>query len=77
MEEPEYILNSGTRIKTNDELETTTGMMIPAKYLDVRRCNSTGVVKGPVPGHGGDVYWVEHYDGIVATYCFTEFELDA
>lgn len=77
MEEPQYILNKGTRVVTHAELESTEGMMISAKYLDARRCNATGMVRGPVPGHGGDVYWVVHYDGFVSAYCFTEFELDA
>lgn len=76
VEQPEYILNKGTRVKTHAELETITGMMISYKYLVLRRTNDGGIIRGPVPGHGGDVYWVEHYDGVVAVYCFTEFELD-
>lgn len=78
MEQPKYILSKGTRVKTHPKFgeDATRGMLISAKNLDVRRCNATGMVRGPVPGHGGDVYWVEHYDGIVAVYCFTEFELD-
>ena len=55
VEQPEYILNRGTKVKTHAELETTTGMMISYKYLVLRRTNDEGIIRGPVPGHGGDV----------------------
>jgi hypothetical protein len=64
------------------KLESTTGMMISPKYLKVRREGAVGTVKGYVPGHGGDVWWVEHdkpsaeepQEPEVAAYVYTEFE---
>ena len=78
MEQPQYILKSGTKVLTNSELDTTKGMMVNPLYLGARKVNATGVVLGPVPGHGGDVYWVDHGEeknDDIAVYCFTEFEL--
>lgn len=61
------------RVRTT-KLEDTTGMLIQPKYLAARRSGKRGTVKGFVAGHGGDVWWVEHEDGTVGAYCFTEFE---
>ena len=63
----------GTRVRTADKLDDARGMMVAPKYIECRRCGITGVVKGYVPGHGGDVWWVAH-DGTadVGAYCYTE-----
>lgn len=77
MREPEYILESGTKIVTHAALDTTQGMLINPKHLTCRKGNQKGTIQGWVPGHGGDVYWVQHEgSNEVGAYCFTEFELD-
>jgi len=77
MKQPAQILADGTRVVTHERLESTGGMLIKRQHLDARRANQPGVIKGWVPGHGGDVYWVQHDgDGPAAAYCFTEFELE-
>lgn len=67
----------GIRIRTSERLRGTEGMMIRRKYLQARRPGTIGTVKGWVPGHGGDVWWIEHEDGAVAAYCYDEFAPDA
>ena len=74
MKAPQYILIAGTPIITNAQLESTEGMFVVARHLDARKTNILGTIKGYVPGHGGDVYYVEHEPGDVAVYCYTEFE---
>lgn len=75
MRQPVYILPTGLKIRTNAALEPTTGMMIGAGNLSMRKPNAEGEIHGPVGGHGGDVYWVQHPgDTLFAPYCFTEFE---
>lgn len=68
MEQPEYILEAGTRVKTHEALKHN----LPG----VRRTNVAGSINGVVGGMGGDVYWVEHEDSTRGAYCFDEFELD-
>ena len=78
MQQPTYILNNGTRVRTHAALGTTRGMMINQDALDSRRTDADGVIVGVVGGHGGDVYWVRHVetrDDTTAPYCFDEFEL--
>jgi hypothetical protein len=76
MKQPDKILRSGTIVITNAELDLTTGFLVKKKHIDARVANRRGVIKGIVPGHGGDVYWVWHRgsDG-VAAYGWREFEL--
>jgi hypothetical protein len=79
MKQPEFTLKKGTHVLTHPELETITGMMVSPVYLAARKVSASGTVMGVVPGHGGDVYWVNHGNGEnpdVAVYCFTEFEFD-
>jgi hypothetical protein len=63
----------GLSVKTSFNLGSTRGMLIAQKHLDARKPNAEGVIKGWVPGHGGDVWWVEHKDGSVGAYSFDEF----
>jgi hypothetical protein len=37
------------------------------------------IIRGVVPGHGGDLYYVQHeaHDLHCAVYCFTEFEVES
>ena len=72
---PEHILKPGTTIVTNYELESTKGFLIAEKHINARRINTNGVIAFPVPGHGGDVYFVDHADGSTGVYCWSEFEL--
>ena len=53
----------------------TGGYMIAQRHLDCRRLGAVGEVTGWVPGHGGDVVWVQHPDETVGAYCHvTELE---
>ena len=77
MKEPEHILESGTRIRTHEKLDSTTGLLITDRHLKLRRPNAVGVIGGIVGGHGGDVYFVAHIgDPSYAVYCFVDFELE-
>lgn len=67
-------VKQGMRIKTNAELGETAGMMVGKTYIHARKASTPGIVKGFVPGHGGDVWWIEHEAGNIAVYCFDEFE---
>ena len=65
----------GMRVKVTGPLASTAGMMIKKPFLDARRVGAFGHIRGYVPGHGGDVWWVEHEDdGYVGAYLFTEIE---
>jgi len=62
------------RVKTT-KLESTNGMCIAQKHLNVRQEGVTGTVKSYVPGHGGDVWFVQHDNPTeVGAYCYTELE---
>jgi len=75
MQEPTKVLAPGTRVITN-KLHSTKGMLITAKHLDVRASGIKGTIRGYVPGHGGDIYWVEHDDTKeVGAYGWHEFDL--
>ena len=57
------------------KLGETTGMLIKPRHLECRKLEVTGTVKGYVPGHGGDVWWVQHDNSEdVGAYCFDEME---
>lgn len=61
------------RVKTSSVLESTKGMIVSAKAISNRKPDTLGRIIGYVPGHGGDVWWVEHDDDhMVAPYCVTE-----
>lgn len=79
MQQPTYILNNGTRVRTHATLGTTEGMNVAAVHRAQRRPNAEGTIAGVVGGCGGDVYWVRHggCGDVVAPYCFDEFELVA
>jgi len=63
----------GMKVKIT-KLESTKGFFIKNKHLEVRKENIIGTIKNYVCGHGGDVWWIEHDNGDVGAYCFTEFE---
>lgn len=51
---PTTILPNGTKVRTNETLESTAGMVVFAGSLSAMRPNAPGVIQGVVPGHGGD-----------------------
>ncbi len=53
------------------ELHSTMGMFVSKKLLDNRRLGF-GKVVNYVPGHGGDVWFVNHPDGTQAVYSTEE-----
>lgn len=63
------------RIRTV-KLGDTKGMFIKPRHLDCRREGVIGTVLSYVPGHGGDVWFVQH-DGSdeIGAYVFDEMEL--
>ena len=63
----------GLRVEVK-KLGDTKGMMIKKEHLDVRTVGAKGKVMGYVPGHGGDVWWIKHDDGLIGAYVFDEFE---
>lgn len=64
----------GLWVKTT-KLGKTVGMTIAEKHLSVRKEGVEGTVLNYVPGHGGDVWYVQHRDtSDVGAYMFTEFE---
>lgn len=64
----------GLRIRTT-KLGDTKGMLIAHRHLDVRKEGVIGYARSYVPGHGGDVWFVEHEDsGAIGAYVFNEME---
>lgn len=56
-------------------LHSTEGMILIEEALQSRQIGATGIVRSHVPGHGGDVWFVEHDIGDkIAAYCFNEME---
>ncbi len=75
MNEPKTILASGTRIKTDKTLGSTSGIFV-REALALRRPDTFGVIQGFVGGHGGDIYWVAQIgDHRPTVYGWHEFEL--
>lgn len=67
-------VREGMRVRTT-KLGDTLGMMINAKHILVRRAGVIGVVRSYVPGHGGDVWFVQHENSDeVGAYVFDEIE---
>ncbi len=65
---------TGLRVKVV-RLRKTTGMLIASKHLNVRAAGKTGTVRGWVPGHGGDVWFVQHDNSDeIGAYSFTELK---
>lgn len=75
MKQPDIILSSGLKVKTQDKLkpEALNGICIAKRHLANRDTNSVGVIKGVVAGCGGDIYWVEHGNAM-AVYGWWEFD---
>jgi hypothetical protein len=71
---PATFLKNGTRVRTHETLGSMRGMMPTVEQLEARKPNVAGEIAG-VAGGGGDIYWVKHDDGVLAPYCWSEFEL--
>jgi hypothetical protein len=69
---------SGTRCRIKDVLEYTPeqcqGFLVGQRYIDARRPGEEATYRGWAAGAGGDVWWIEHRDGTVGAYMFTEIE---
>jgi hypothetical protein len=77
MDEPQFILEPYTRVRTHDPLGSTAGFMVGPKAMGARTPGVIGIINGIVPGHGGDVYFVSHIGGTSpAAYGWMEFELE-
>ncbi len=70
MKQPETILENGIQVRTH---ETLTHNDLPG----IRRPNVCGNIARVMGGMGGDVYVVQHDDGMQGAYCFDEFELES
>lgn len=57
-------------------LKSTRGFLVKKEHLSARRKGATGILGNPVPGYGGDVWWVLHEDdGKIAAYAYGELEI--
>lgn len=65
--------NKGDMFVTANKLRSTDGMTIVPEVLARRRAGVVGRFHDIVPGHGGDVWWIEHAGGF-APYCYTELD---
>lgn len=67
-------IREGMTVKTAATLGSTMGFLIHSRHINARRTDAVGKLRSWVPGHGGDVWWVEHADGQVAAYAYDEFD---
>lgn len=74
MKQPDMVPDAGTILRVT-HLGSTSGMLIATKHLDCRRAGEKVTMRGWVPGHGGDVWFVQHDNGDIAVYSFTELEV--
>jgi len=65
-------MENGEKVKVV-KLDSVSGFLISPKHLRIRKKGKIGIIRGWVPGHGGDVWWVEQDNG-VAAYSTSEFE---
>lgn len=68
------MIEAGKRVRVS-HLEDTTGFIIADRHIDCRKAGMTGTIRSYVPGHGGDVWFVDHdASDDIGAYCFTELE---
>lgn len=65
-------IKQGLKVRVVSD-DGTKGMLIAEKHLSIREVGKEGTVLNWVPGHGGDVWFVQQDNGIAA-YCYTELE---
>lgn len=64
---------SGKKVITPMMLGSTEGFIVHQKHLNSRKPNAKGTIRHYLPGHGGDVWIVDHEDGgDAAVYALTE-----
>jgi hypothetical protein len=66
-------LTSGTEVEVG-KLGSTQGMLVAEKHLVARQANSKGRLLNWVPGHGGDVWAVDHGGRRIAVYSIDEIK---
>jgi len=69
-------MKAGVRVRVNKKLrKDTKGILIKQCHLDVRKVGVTGTLTNHVPGHGGDVWFVQHEASeAVGAYCYDELD---
>jgi len=68
---PEY----GTPVKIKSKIlpkKECSSFFVHVRHIESRRSSENGVYRGYVPGAGGDVWWIQHDDGTVGAYMFSE-----
>lgn len=61
----------GTPVITRPSDVNCGGFLVKQKYIDARR-EGKGIYRDFVGGCGGDVWWIEHEDGSIGAYMYTE-----
>lgn len=77
MRHPKIILESGTIVKTNPDvqiLRLPKGLFLMYE-MPSRRSDSIGTILGEIPKTQGSIYWIRHEDGLSAPYMISEFEV--
>jgi hypothetical protein len=64
----------GMKFRTKAKLGKTDGFLVKSVYTDDRESNLDVTYYGWVSGAGGDIWWMEHPDGTIQAYCYTELE---
>jgi len=69
-------MKAGVRVRVNKKLRKgTKGLLVKQHHLDVRKVGVAGTLKSHVPGHGGDVWFVQHENSeVVGAYCYDELD---
>lgn len=63
---------AGLCVRTRPLLLNTIGFIVHQKHLDARKRYIIGTVRRWVPGHGGDVWFVQHNDKSIGAYLTSE-----
>ena len=71
-------VKNGMRVKIT-KLGSTLGYMVKDKHIEARTLGSIGVLDGQIPGHGGEIWWIQHGEtpsklSSVGAYAYDEFE---
>ena len=66
-------VETGMRIVVTD-IKTTIGYNVAKAHIANRGLHARGTILGYIPGHGGEVFAVEHDAGPIAVYHHSEFE---
>lgn len=72
-----HLPEAGTRVvvANRNEDSHTGGFLVNPRHISARKpVGTNGVYKSWVPGAGGDLWWIEHEDGSVGAYAYTELE---